>query len=171
MFRPVINDHTMWAPSGQLQTGAIKMPFTGTYVGGSHSGMWHGGVGNSSPPWRNKQLERRFHGREQISCSPSSEEALGKPVGQNGFISETGVIHDIAKAINFLHKNSCSNAFTKRQLECKQLIVKAEWLFSGFHFELDGEMFTSPIDMIDVESKQEKIFYWVNRLLRNVWKG
>lgn len=88
--------------------------------------MWHGGVGHFSPPWRNKQLERSFCGREQISCTPSTEEALGKPAGQNGFISEMGVIHDMAKAINFLHKNSCSNAFTKRQLECKQLIVKVE---------------------------------------------
>lgn len=82
-----------------------------------------------------------------------------------------GEVHDIAKPIHLLHKISCSNAFTKRQLECKQLIVKVEWLFSGFHFEVDGEMFTSPIDMIDAESKQEKILYWVNKYLRNVWKG
>lgn len=86
-------------------------------------------------------------------------------------MSEMEEIHDVAETIHFLHKNSCSKAFTKRQLECKQLIVKVEWLFSSFHFELDGEMFTSPTDMIDVESKQEKILYWVNRLLRNVWKG
>lgn len=71
-------------------------------------------------------------------------------------MSEMGEIHNIAETIHFLHKNSCSNAFTERQLECKQLIVKVEWLFSSLHFELDGEMFTSPIDMIDVESKQEK---------------
>jgi len=71
-------------------------------------------------------------------------------------MSEIGEIHDVAKTIHFLHKNSCSNAFTERQLECKQLFVKVERLFSSFHFELDGEMFTSPIDMIDGESKQEK---------------
>lgn len=86
----------------------------------------------------------------------SSGEGRCKPAGENALMSEMGEIHDVAKAIHFLHKDSCSNAFTERQLECKQLIVKVEWLFSSFHFELDGEMFTSPIDMIDVESKQEK---------------
>lgn len=124
MFRPVINNHTVWASSGQLHTGA----FTGTCVCVGGEPLWDVAWWGEqfSPPWRNKQLERSFHGREQISCTPSTEEALGKPAGQNGFISEMGVIHDMAKAINFLHKNSCSNAFTKRQLECKQLIVKVE---------------------------------------------
>lgn len=52
-----------------------------------------------------------------------TEGALGKP-GQNGFISGMAVMHGMDKAMNFLHKNSCSHTFTERQLECKQLIVK-----------------------------------------------
>lgn len=155
MFRPVINDPIAQTAGGQPHTGRVEISFGGVRGDllsgvGMEGCVCLGDTNNLHPSWW------RCHDRDGVSCTSSSEEGHCKLTGENGFMSEIGQIHDLAKAINFLHKNSCSNAFTKRQLECKQLVVKVEWLFSSFHFELDGEMFTSPIDMIDVESKQEK---------------
>lgn len=116
-FTGVIDDPRAQAGSVQPQAGEVEVPLMGVSPFGEHTHL-------ERPTSKATLMEKLCWGGRFLSLEQWGQHC--KRAGGNGLGPELGEIRARAKRAHFLHKSSCSNALTHRQLECKQLIVKVE---------------------------------------------